>query len=949
MSMLTCHAWMRMAAVWLLLILSAAAAAQTVIPAAERVVTVEGITEYRLANGLKILLSPDPSKATVSVEMVYLAGTRHERVGEAGTAKMLQRLFSKGTTKNAALDKELSRRGARVAGTAKQDHTHYAVQFQANDENLEWVLQMEADRMTGTNIVQKDIDAEVAALAREADEADKKRDVPFVQSIRRMEAAWNNFGTTLAGEREAFGKLKAGDIANFYRSYYQPDNAVLMVTGKFDETRTLAWLEKYFGAISKPTRALPKPDTRIAFQAPDNDAGAITAGYKMPPALHPDTDALRYAFFVLVGLRDLPVKNKGGLYGGSSMDSNEGGVHIFGVNGTNTTKTSEQTRADLGEIDKRFSDRLQSSEAERKRAIDQYFADEKARAIRQTQNELMALAEELQPPTAEEMQRARQHFVSEAARLQDNHEKFGAKIAEYIALGDWRLFFHARDRAEKVTADEVKAAAAKYYRPGNRVAGILRTQDQGAAPDMIAAPAAAEVLKSFIGRDARFAAAQPTGVSAPGLDRVIKRVQIGGLSVSLLAKKTDDQAVAFNIRLRNGDEKSLFGKAALVEITGRALDRGSTKFQFGSFDERSRLRMRGDFSAGTANFQTTRPYAAAAVKLAGHIMREPVFPDSGAKTVSDRMLEEISAQKNSPSKVAMNVLHRHFNLFPAGDIRNVTTFEEQEEGIKALKASDLRAFHKQFYSAAQGEVAVVGDFDESEVTAALRDAFGDWTGGAPYTRLATPYKDVAPLSRVVDMPGQESAFFAARLNVNMQDTDADHAALVVANHIFGGAAGFQSRLTSRLRLQDGLAHTVRTELIVNAADRGSAWSAFAFADARDIARIESGFKDEMVRASRTGFTASEVAAAKAAILQQRREQRTRDNILAAGGISNGALAGQLINNSHLGRTFAWSKQFEDKIAALRVDEVNAAFRKHIVPGKVSVVKAGDFTNAVAAR
>jgi zinc protease len=919
---------------------------------AERVITVEGITEYRLANGMKILLLPDESKETVTVDMTYLAGARHEMVDEAGTAKLLQRLLFKGTTKNPSIGKELSLRGARFAGAAWQNRTHFSILFQARDETLDWVLQMEADRMVNTVIAQKDIDAEIVAMLNDDENSEKKQNITLSSEIQKIQKAWSSYGNPNSDDGIASAPLKTNtkvkieSLQTFYRTYYRPDNAVLLVAGKFDEVKTLRWVANYFGAIPKPARALPKPQTRLDFKTADGErsAASITASYRTPSALDPDAEALRFSFFILLRLRELSIESKRSAYGGIEMFAAENGLQMFVVSAmSSTTKSSQQTEADLKEIDGQVSDRLQSSEEDKKRAVEKYRAREAERAIVQAQAELQKLVENFRP-TAEEMARARQHFISEAERTLDNHEKLGARLSEYIALGDWRLFFHSRERAGTMAAEQVSAAAAKFYRSDNRVSALVRTKDLGQRLDAPPLLTAADVLKNFKGKKTRLVAAVALDPDALDVDKRTTKLQIGGLMISLLAKKTDDAAVAFNFRLHNGDEKSLFGKAAIAEMTGRVLDRGTSKFQFGPVDEKSRLRMRGDISAGSANFQTTRPYVADAIALAAHMLREPTFPEVGGKTVLEKMLEEINLQKRSPAQVAMNALQRHFNIFPPGDIRHVSSFDEQEEAIKTIKASDLRAFHKQFYGAAKGEIAVVGNFDEAEVITALREAFGDWKTGAPYTRLAMPYKDIAPVNRTIDVPGAENAFFSARLNINMQDTDADYAALLIADQIFASAPGFESRLTSRIRVRDGSSRAVRSELSVGSTDRGGAWSVYAYADAQNITQIEKSLMEELADANRNGFTASEVASAKSAVLQQRRGQRLRDNTLANGSISPAGLAGQLIENSYLGRTFEWSRQFEEKIKALELEQVNAAFRKYIVLNKISIVKAGDFKN-----
>ena len=105
--------------------------------AAEKVTSVEGITEYELANGLRVLLFPDPTKPTVTVNVTYLVGSRHEGYGETGMAHLLEHMLFKGTPTHTNIPQELTEHGARSNGTTWYDRTNYFETFQATDENLE--------------------------------------------------------------------------------------------------------------------------------------------------------------------------------------------------------------------------------------------------------------------------------------------------------------------------------------------------------------------------------------------------------------------------------------------------------------------------------------------------------------------------------------------------------------------------------------------------------------------------------------------------------------------------------------------------------------------------------------------------------------------------------------------------------------------------------------------
>jgi zinc protease len=256
--------------------------------------------------------------------------------------------------------------------------------------------------------------------------------------------------------------------------------------------------------------------------------------------------------------------------------------------------------------------------------------------------------------------------------------------------------------------------------------------------------------------------------------------------------------------------------------------------------------------------------------------------------------------------------------------------------VKAVKLEDAKKFYQQFYGASPAEIAIVGDFDEAAVTALLKELFGDWKPVVPYERVLVEYADVGPMEQSIVTPDKENAVFLARENLKIRDDDADFPALYVADYIMGGGAGFDSRLTARIRQKEGLSYGVGSGLSVDAEDDAASWSAYAIAAPQNMPKVVLAFREEVDRALRDGFTDAELASAKSGILQTRVQNRAQD----------GTLAGAWTSNLHLGRTFQWSKEFEAKIMALTPAQVSAAFRKYVDPKKLSIVTAGDFNHVV---
>ncbi len=232
-------------------LLSAADAA-----APRKIVTVEGITEYQLDNGLRLLLYPDDSRSKVTVNMTVLVGSRHEGYGETGMAHLLEHMVFKGTPKHPNIPKALQEHGAQFNGSTGPDRTNYYETQTANDENLEFALALEADRLVNCPIRKEDLESEMTVVRNEFERSENS---PAGVLMKRLEAAaydWHNYGKTTIGNRSDIERVPVENLRAFYRRFYQPDNVVLVVAGQFAEAKALELVQKHFGAIPKPQRKL---------------------------------------------------------------------------------------------------------------------------------------------------------------------------------------------------------------------------------------------------------------------------------------------------------------------------------------------------------------------------------------------------------------------------------------------------------------------------------------------------------------------------------------------------------------------------------------------------------------------------------------------------------------------------------------------------------------------
>ncbi|MCX7171419.1 MAG: pitrilysin family protein [Proteobacteria bacterium] len=865
------------------------------------ITTVEGISEYRLANGLKVLLFPDASKPTLTVNITYLVGSRHENYGETGMAHLLEHMVFKGTPAHPNISKELEQRGARPNGSTWLDRTNYYELLPATDDNLQWAIALEADRMVNSFIARKDLDSEMTVVRNEFEMGENRPQSVLLKRLQSIAYDWHSYGRSTIGNRSDIENVRIENLQAFYRTYYQPDNAVLVIAGKFDPAKALQYVADSFGKLAKPQRELPplwtveptQDGERSFVVRRKDDVQMVWAAYKVPSALHPHSDALGLAGKMLGDTptgrlhKALVESGKATAVFNFELTGYAPGLQVFGAT-VKKGKPVEPVREALLQAIEGFSRTL---------------------------------------PAAQELDRVKINVRNQLDEMFNDHESIGLALSEYVALGDWRLFFKARENLAKVTADEVMNAARQYFRRDNRTVGIYLPEDSPQRAEIPPAPALADVMKDFT-VTTPLSKAEVFDPSPANIDARTQRFTIGGVKVALLPKRNRGETVTVSIRLNYGDEKSLFGKQAIRQLTAAMIGRGTSRMTRTQLsDAHDKYRMTGDFW----NFQTTGPNLANALRLSSHAIRAAAFPASEFEQLKKETITHLEAQRNEPAARAGEAMARHFNLYPKGDPRYAASLDEQLADLKAVTLEQVKLFHSEFYGASSGQIAIVGDFESAPAKVVLQEEFGRWKSRRPYARIYWQYADIPAAQLQVATPDKENAYLSARINLPLKDDAPDFAAMLVVNNVMGG--GFlSSRLMERLRQRDGLSYGTQTRLQVSAYDNAGYWSIMAIAAPHNMAKAEAAIREEVARALQDGFSATETASAIDNLLQLRMQNRAQDAVVASAW--NDYL--------ELGRSFvSWSERIDQQIKAVTPESALAALRKYVQVDKISFAIAAD--------
>ena len=884
------------------------------LPDGKPITSVEGITEYRLRNGLRVLLFPDPTKPTVTVNVTYFVGSKHEGYGETGMAHLLEHLLFKGTPTVKNVPQALTERGARPNGTTWLDRTNYYETLPASDDNLRWALGFEADRMVNAFITKKDLDSEMTVVRNEFESGENDPRSILFERIMSAAYIWHSYGKATIGARSDLENVPIDRLQAFYRKYYRPDNAMLVVAGRFDEAKALKMIQDTFGKLKKPGEPVPVTYTAEPVQDGERevtlrrvgDTPVITSLYHVPEGAHPDFAAIDVLTQVLGDnpsgrlYKALVETKKASRTGASNLQLRDPGIIAFSV-----ILREDQP---LGPAREELLKTVEAATAT--------------------------------PFTEEEVERAKTTLLKSIDLMLNNSERAAIELSEWAATGDWRLLFMHRDRIEAVKPEDVTRVAATYLKSSNRTLGTFVPTPK---PDRSELPPPVNVAKMLEGYKGREVMAQGEAFdpSPSNIETRVKRGELpGGLKYAVLPKATRGGMVNVALTLRWGTEEALHGKADIAAYAGRMLMRGTTKRSRqelqDTFDKlKARVGVDGGLTGANISIECPRASLPEVLKVVAEVLREPAFSEKEFALLKQERLASLESQRSEPETQGSIAFWRTLSgHYAKGHPFYVPTLEERLDGVKNTALEDVRAFHKAFYGASNGELAVVGDFEPKEVVPLVTSLLGTWKSPAPFKRVMQVAGSAGPKVVALETPDKANAYYLAGHPVKLRRDDADWPGLLLGNFVLGG--GFlNSRLATRIRQNDGLSYGVGSSVDVGDIDPVGSFVTYAIYAPENAGKLEAAMREEVTRAVKEGFKPDELEKARAGLLEYRQAARAQDS----------GLARQLASYLYLGRTLAFDAELEAKLAKLKPEDVRKAMERHLDWAKAAQVKAGDFAAA----
>ncbi|MES2584331.1 MAG: pitrilysin family protein [Pseudomonadota bacterium] len=892
--------------------------------------TVGSIDEYTLtSNGLQVLLMPEHSSPTLTFMVTYRVGSRNEVTGTTGATHLLEHLMFKGSKnhtreKGNNVDQLLERTGALYNATTWLDRTNYYANM--GNEHLGTVMGMEADRMRNLLLREEDRKPEMTVVRNEFERGENSPIQALYKEIYQTAFVAHPYHHSTIGHRSDIEKVSIAKLREFYDTYYWPNNATITIIGDFQPAKALEMVQKTFGVYPRSPKPIPQVYTEEPVQngarrtvvKRAGQLGVVAVAHKIPAATHPDFAAVALMSAILADGKNSrmykAITNK------NLSTGVDGEMGIFHDTSMHIVFAPLAPGAKHGEVEAIV---LQEIERLKKDGV--------------TDGELKAAAAK---------------NAADSAFKLDGSFGIAGNINEFIAAGDWSLFYGLDEAIKKVTAADIQRVAQKYLVEDSSTTGWFIPTEAGAAPAVASAkPGFKDTLSDgpYYYRDPRLnAASQP--VMAPAKDGAsagataaataapsakiapnVKRSKIAGVDVIAYPMGVKD-VVTLRASLPAGRSQGAAGNPAIPTLTGMLLDQGTkTQDKFAIAEKLEAVGATISFRVGTdmldVSARTLRKDIPLVLGLIAEQLRTPAFSAEEFAKAKKQMAGGIKRSLESTDYRAADAFSRA--AYPVGHPNRGVAPDDMLAAIESATLDDVLAFHKANYGPAAMTLVAVGDLDLPALNAEIARGFGGWTGGKAVARAAKPAAATAGAKQDVPMDGKTSVSVMWGQPSGLRYNDPDYQALRLATAILG--SGFTGRLMANVRDKEGLTYDARA---------GLANDVFNDGDWRMSATFAPDLLDKGIASTQrqlklwydAGATPTEISARKSNLIGS----------FKVGLATTGGMAEALLAAVSRGYDVTWLDEFPGKVNALTNEQVNAAIRKYLKPESMVTVKAGTF-------
>ncbi|PYF79597.1 zinc protease [Marinomonas alcarazii] len=840
----------------------------------------DGIYEYRLKNGMSILLAPDSDQKVIHADLVYLTGSLADPEGASGTAHFLEHMMFKGTTqrKGPQLLAGLQEQGIQFNATTSFDRTRYSARLNADYRKLDFLLELEAERMSAPVFSESDMNVEVEVIRQEIAKA--KNDVVAMFSQQLLAEAWSGkgYGRSVLGSYDELQSVKLQDLRQFHTNYYHPNNAVLVLTGGFDLDQALSSVHDRFAKIKPSAHAIhsikyiPSKNTESTIHVQQGGLNILALSYELPPSQDERNTALVALAEMLAGephgrlYQSLVVPGKAQSVFVIPQFFRQGGQVIIG--------------AVLGQ----------------------------GQSPQVIQQEFIAQIERLreQPIPMEELARIqtmrrplKNLILNDAASLSD-------VLSEAAAQGNWLLNFQRHDQVEKLTPVQLQVHVETLLADKKPVVGyLLALQEENSVSDNTKEPLSSDRSATSTKRHSGVSAGEKAAIELdmPDVEEfnayirtiensILRDKLSNGMKVALRPLPDSKDLIRGHLNLRFGNPDTLKGTQAVSDLVGTLLIRGTHKRSYQELIDRVNqlgagfhvMPKRGMLSV---RFASPPGKVTEVLGLIAEVLKVPAFTEREFDLVKRQQMQALMTPVTQPVDIVNRALRRYTEQhYSQQDVRRHLEPKEMQQQLEKVTRETVQQFHRDYYGAQHGEVAISGNFDSEQIKEALEVLFGNWMSRSTYEPIVIMHNNHMPIRQSLKS-SSNSGYYNGRIYFAANSKSVEDAELFIIEHVLGRHP-LASRVSRRLREQEQLSYDIRSSIRVPTQGDYAFVSIRGDFSAGQGMRLADAVKEEVARIADFGISQYELDLAKSTILDSRRQ--TLNNEIKVLGLLSKQLA-----------------------------------------------------------
>jgi zinc protease len=912
----------------------------------------ESVREYRLANGLKLLLVENRVAPVVTFLILYKVGSRNEAVGHTGATHLLEHMLFKGTPtfnrqRGTQIAATLQRVGADYNATTWYDRTNYFETVPS--DALELAVRLEADRMRNSFIADEDRQSEMTVVRNELERGQNEPMLVLDEAVYATAFREHPYHHPTIGWRADVENVPTARLKEFYDTFYHPNNATAVLVGDFERADALDLITRHFGPLRASDLPIPEVYTDEPQQQGERRLVVRRAG---------ELPLVQIAFRTPAALGQTNVLSNAELAARAQNPPASNDIYALAVLATALSNgvTSRLYQA-LVETELAVSVEARVDQFRDPGLFNIYATAapdvEPGRVEEAILRELSRASSDL---TDEEVAKARRQITAAVSFERDGTHNVATQLSEAEAVADWRFYNSYARNISRVTTEEAQRAAANYFLEETRTVGYFvpkRADGSNASSNGGGSHATAAVRASAAPARVRPhgwkyyrdpLAAEAGEGSAPergggggadsgaGLASRVAREELGTGAVLLVAENTATPTVALRGSLRAGSFFEPRDKPGLAAITAEMLERGTRR--------RTKLQIAGELEQAGAELSFSADQFAVHVRgralsedfpllmnALSEMLREPSFPAEELEKLKQQTIATIREQQSETSWRAYERLTQ--SLFDESNPFYTHAGERLIESVASITPDDVRSFYEKAYGGRSLIISTVGDVRADEARRLFGASFGDFGGPESVEVVVADAEPRGAGREVVVMRDKANVDVLIGAAVPLRRDSSDYYAAMLANRALGEST-LSSRLGLRVRDAEGLTYGIASRFRAPGLAAGPWYIAVsvnpsnverAIGSALNVLReyIEEGIRPEELEDEKS----SAIGAFKVSLS------------------TNAGIASALWNAEFYGLGLDYVARFPELVRAVTLEEVNAAARKYFRPDHLTIVIAGD--------